>query len=173
MAQRRHSEGPRTREGPWGPTGPEGWVLGAVPAAEHLYPGDALPASDPPSPWEGPLPAVAGRREGSHGGWVVPRYSPPYYHPVYPPWYHTPPGDLSQRMHHSTVAGTTGACTYDRFGDTVGEPRGIRTHCIWHCLALFGTVWPLLALFGTVLTLFWHCFTEFSTCSTEFRLELT
>ena len=57
------------------------------------------------------------------GGWVY-RYYPPWYPPTHtPPWYppvHSPPS--------TARCGALGACTYDRFGNTVGEPRGLRTH---------------------------------------------
>ena len=75
----------------------------------------------------GPASLSGLARYGSLGSWVVPRY----YHPVYPPWYHT-----RYPLHRPTLSscttppghGTTGTCTYGRFGTTVGEPRGIRTH---------------------------------------------
>ena len=53
--------------------------------------------------------------------------------PVYPPWYppsHTPPNThpgtphvMAARVHREY--GTPGTCTYDRFWDVVGEPRGV------------------------------------------------
>ena len=67
-------------------------------------------------------------------------------HPVYPPCYTRPctrlgphTDDPSSRMHHTDVAGTTGACTYDTFGPAVGEPRGIEHSLYFRVLAVFST----------------------------------
>ena len=61
---------------------------------------------------------------------------------------------MSTSTVHADGHGTTGACTYGRFWNTVGEPRGVEYKGV---LALFGTV---LALFSLCLALVWHCFTS-------------
>ena len=61
-------------------------------------------------------------------GWVYPRIT----HPVYPPCTHPArtAGPVDQHGRRParctmTVDGTTGTCTYDRFEDALGEPRGV------------------------------------------------
>ena len=49
-------------------------------------------------------------------------------HPVYPPWYtHPARTTLVPTRHAPSTLQLTG-CTDTRFWDTVGEPRGMRTH---------------------------------------------
>ena len=141
-----------------GLTGPGGWVQG--PGAHH-GPGTrerVVPAPDPPTP----APWASGARSAglglllsarSVGGWETPYY-PPGIPTLYPPGIPTlvhPPAYTSSVAHHADGHGTTGTCTYDRFWNTVGEPRGMEYRGV---LALF---WHCLALFGPCLALVWHC----------------
>ena len=84
-----------------------------------------LPCRGGPAPcgrWSAGTDLSASRWLGVHTPALPTRCT----HPVYPPWY--PPGPShTELMHHTTVAGTPRTCTYDRFGDSVGEPRGVRT----------------------------------------------
>ena len=115
-----------------------------------------------------PCRASGARSAGwaQRGRWAgsTPRYTHPVYPPGIPTWYHTPvPHVTAARVHHGH--GTPGTCTYDRFGQYVGEPRGVehspylgsRTGYI----QLFSFIWPWVGPFSL-------CFTEFSPCFTEF-----
>ena len=102
-----------------GPGCRPGWVRAhrgiPAPIPTHSSPLQGLP---------GPASLVSDLLASSVGGY-----------PVYPspahPWYHTPPVRPSPAPTVDSTAdvdGTRGACTYDRFGPRVGEPRGSRTH---------------------------------------------
>ena len=108
---------------------PKGWV--------RTYQGPMVTVQrgrSVPHPLQPPAGASGARSAGNCpcGCWTWHVGTPRITHPVYPPGY-THPGtrlgphtdDLSSCMHHTTVRGTTGACTYGRFWSTVGEPRGI------------------------------------------------
>ena len=65
-------------------------------------------------PWQYQIP---------YTGWVLPLPSQyPVYHPSHQPRYAP---TLAPSPVLPTVAGTLGTCTYDRFGDLVGDPRGV------------------------------------------------
>ena len=95
--------------------------------------GPATPSLLPahPAPWAGPAPygrwLAAGLRSSGWLGWapVLPTRLPTRYtHPVYPP--RQQQGEAAAAVHcRCHAAGTTGACTYDRFEQGVGEPRGV------------------------------------------------
>ena len=95
-----------------------------------------LPAHLPPA-GVGPFPAVTGWRVGlsAVAGWlgvpVLPtRYTHPFPTRLYPYPGPTTPSH-TELMHHTTVPGTTGTCTYGCFWEAVGEPRGSRTHTVF------------------------------------------
>ena len=101
------------------PTGPRRGGTGPGRAPE-AYPTHSRPCA-------GPSGARFAGYASPRAAWLGTGITPPpylpgpiprYTHPVpYPPVTRTTP-----------VTSTTGACTYDRFWDTVGEPRGLRTH---------------------------------------------
>ena len=69
-------------------------------------------------------------------------------HPLYPPGIPQPCTHLGLYWRHARVtchgwhgAGVAGACTYDRFESTVGEPRGIEHTPYSRVLAVFSTHW--------------------------------
>ena len=110
--------------GPGGPGDRSGWYLGL---GRTETPG--RPSDHPLQPlwgFRGPLRCLRTLQLGSPGGWVVPRYSPPWY----PPSPH-PPGTTHRRTAaHCRPSTAPGTCTYDRFRPVVGEPRGCRTHLV-------------------------------------------
>ena len=134
-----------TREGPaGGPTGPRRGGCRAFPGMvqnrvqNEVREGVALP---PPIPHHsrplqglpGPLrwgwvPQGSARAVAGCTGIALPG-THRYTHPVYPPRYPPDPPDMhtaADRDQHEH----RGACTYDRFGTRVGEPRGVRTHTL-------------------------------------------
>ena len=93
------------------------------------FPTTPAPAG-PPGPLRWELTLLEQR------GWV-----PGITHPVYPPCIPHRGTTLGPywRLHGShvtagTVRGSLGTCTYDRFEDTVGEPRGIEHTPIFRVL---------------------------------------
>ena len=106
------------RSGPRKPgTGWSGWYLGL---------GRTRPYTHHSRPLQGLTGPLRWCRTSLRDSWVVPRYSPPPYPPT-----HTPPVYTLPYSHPCTACSSvllvTGACLYDRFQDTVGEPRGAGT----------------------------------------------
>ena len=100
------------------PTGPGGWGPGPAGAPTTLT------THSSPCRASGARFAVRVAPREQRGGWVVPRYSPPRYPPTHtPPWYTHP---VPTRACRTTCRQQCGANS--RFRDTVGEPRGTRTH---------------------------------------------
>ena len=125
IGQRRHSKGPRYREGTGTRPGPQGGTW--EPSQPPVRPLHPTTHSAPLQGATGPAPLSGLLLEQC--GWVY-RYSPPHY----PPGISTPGTPLVpvRRSHGSHVTagtgtGATGACTYGCFWTSVGEPRGIRT----------------------------------------------
>ena len=174
MAQRRVSARSCTREGLQGPTGPVGWVQGRPRPPNTICLGDGpnTPCHPAASCFWGGIP----HWDLARAGWVVPRYSPPYTHPVYPSRpHHAMPGRV--RACTGTPPDTARTC---RFDTRVGEPRGIEHTAVSGSQA--GLYWLycftrpfdwVLDCFSHCFTEFSHCFTEFSVCFTEFSLRLT
>ena len=71
-----------------------------------------------------------------------------------------------------TVYGTADACTYDRFWEAVGEPRGLRTHPGFRVPGWLYTVLEAGPCLHGRLTEFSLCFTEFGTVLTSVLLSL-
>ena len=108
--------GPKDRPGPQGGT----WEPNTAGHASSPY---SPPLQVPAGPSG---PASLGVGTSSRGGWVVlPGIAHPYTHPVYPPCIPRPVPTVDST---ADVDGSPRACTYDRFGHLVGEPRGSRTH---------------------------------------------
>ena len=111
-------------------------------------------------------------------------------HPVYPtlvpPWDRTPPADMLVPG-TNTVYRSLGSCTYGRFWDGLGEPRGVEYRPVsgsrdWFIQYLRFTRpfdWiidcfrPVLLSYGPVLLSYGTRFTELWTRFTELTSELT
>ena len=144
---------------------PEGWVRGAAHTGYVRLPGTTTPAPvGLPGPLRCPWDPPRAKRLGS-----TPCTHPPYTHPVYPPCIPTPvhPPDMHTAADRDQY-GTSGTCTYDRFQDLVGEPRGVRTQPVFRVPGWFILVLRFRRPFDWVLLSSGPCFTEFSTWFTEF-----
>ena len=125
LAQRRHSKGP----GQGGPARTDRARRVVQEPSRRRTRQDTRPApiSHPlQALWafRGPLRWIWDLPRAVQGRWVVPRYSHPGTHPVYPPWY--PPGP---RTPSPCTKLTVQYTVRDmQFWDTVGEPRGMGTH---------------------------------------------
>ena len=109
------------------------------PAAEHqVIPGTQTHPLQPLQGFRGPLRWSGHLLAAKRAGWVYPGITLPGTHPVYPPRY-THPGTPPFCASCTPVLGTTGTCTYDRFREVVGEPRGSRTHVLYGSLEQYGT----------------------------------
>ena len=139
LARRRAFSG-RYREGPCRGTdralGHPGWYR----AREGVF----RPQDHPLRPLQGlrgPLRCPGTSLKRAVAGWVVPRYSPPGTHPVYPPGMYpartwTLPTSAYPKVGH---------CSDSRFWDTVGEPRGMETHPVFRVPDWLYTVFSLKA----------------------------
>ena len=151
MAERRQS-GPGTREGQaLDRPGPQG---GFLDRRRPLFARPCRPPTPaPPRGFRGPLRCLQGLPEQSGLAGYTPVLPTRITHPVYPPWY--PPGAHAGAQRRCwTMPGTTGTCTYDQFGDTVGEPRGTRTHRYFRVPGWFIQVYWFTRPYDWVLTLF-------------------
>ena len=87
------------------------------------------PASDPPCPWAGPAPCGRWSAGGLLEQSGLAGCTTPVYPPVLPTRYTrlgTGQGEVDRcRTHCRALRGTTGTCTYGRFGPVIGEPRGV------------------------------------------------
>ena len=89
-----------------------------------------------------------------------------------PPWY-TPGTHVRLTVVPGTVWVTPGTCTYDRFWDTQGEPRGLRTQPVIRVPGWFILLRRFTRPFDWVLTEFRTSFTVSRTCFTVFRTSFT
>ena len=88
----------------------------------------------------------------SSSSWLGTRYTPPSTHPLYPsqvPTRCTAPLDVAAVGYWVSL----GACTYDRFEDVLGEPRGLRTHPVFRVPDWLYTVIEVHTAVGRVLRL--------------------
>ena len=110
-----------------GLTGPAGWGQGSDAPGTWFAKGSAIPPHPPYPCRVGPAPCgrwCSSLPQREQCGWV-----PGITHPLYPPA-HTRPGTIPARTApavHVRHAGTD--CSNTRFWRSVGEPRGVRTHC--------------------------------------------
>ena len=118
--------------GPAGaPTGPGGWVRGWADAPGTTRRGRSQPQTPPtPAPargFRGPLRWVwvcSLARELAGYGTGTRYYPPGIPTSIPPPGTHPAPTDMHTAADRDQY-GTAGTCTYDRFEDHVGEPRGV------------------------------------------------
>ena len=154
LAVRRHSEGPGTGRGHRvAPTGPRRGGPRSRPRRRPRY---VRPPDHPLQPlwgFRGPLRCLGVSSSSVLGGWVLPRYSPPSTHPVYPP----------SPVHPSTVQCSlhVHGARNSRFWDTVGEPRGTRTHLGFRVPDWLYTVIEVAAVLHGRLTGFMTVLTRF------------
>ena len=110
-------------QGGQGPTGPRRGGTWDRPAAGVRI----RPQTTHSSPWQGfrgPLRCLRSPCE-QLAGWVgIPRIT----HPVYPPRYHTPTPYTLPAAHREQAVRRPCGSANTLFQDTVGEPRGSRTH---------------------------------------------
>ena len=117
------------REGPRGHRpGPQGGDIPVPPTVSRdTRPDPMTTHSHPLQGCPGPASLSWGLPRAVLGSWVVPVLPTRYTHPAVPYPVPSVPSH-TELMHHTAVLSTTSTCTYDRFEDTVGEPRGTRTH---------------------------------------------
>ena len=159
-----------TREGPGGPTGPAGWVQGRPrPPSQGDASRPLYHPLQPPWGFRGPLRCTGVFLAAC---WLGTGYTPALPTRLYPPWY--PPGaHAGAQRRCCDVLVTTGTCTYDRFEDPVGEPRGLRTHPGLRVPGWFILYLGFTRPFAVVSTEFMTGFTELWTRITELWTRIT
>ena len=133
--------GPEDRPGPKG--GPGSRPRRRTPRDTHPAP---VPTTPPPcrrlrARFAGTGTSLRGARV------VLPGIPHPYTHP------YTHPGTPTQLPTVDSTAdvdGTTAACTYGRFRRSVGEPRGVRTHCVSGSQTGLYCIWEITRPFDWV-----------------------
>ena len=151
----------KDREGPaWDRPGPAGVVLTVPPTRTSVqaYPTHSRPLQGLPGPAPLGMPSLLEQR----AGWVVPGIALPGTHPVHPPGTHLGPVPTLPCTKLTVQYTVPNSC----FRDTVGEPRGMRTHPCFRVpdgyIQLF-KVMRFTRPFAVFFTEFSPCFTEFMT----------